>query len=61
MESTGIWPGPSNNVIAIGSEGSGKTSALFTIITRLIAAKKLNRFAALSPALSPTSPKTDST
>jgi hypothetical protein len=48
-------------VIAIGSEGSGKTSALFTTTTRLIAAKKLNRFAALSPALSPTSPKTDFT
>ena len=61
MEATGIWSGPTNNVIVIGSEGSGKTSALFTIITRLIAAKKLNRFAALSPALSPTSPKTDFT
>jgi hypothetical protein len=51
----------SNNVIVIGSEGSGKTSALFAITTRLIAAKKLNRFAALSPALPPTSPKTDFT
>ncbi len=62
MESiTGIWSGPSNNVIVIGPEGVGKTLALFTISMRLIAAKKLNRFAALSPALSPTIPKTDFT
>jgi hypothetical protein len=43
MESTGMWSGPSNNVIAIGSEGSGRTSALLTITTRLIAAKKLSK------------------
>jgi hypothetical protein len=40
-------------VIATGSEGPGKTSALFTTIMRLTAAKQLNRFAALSPALPP--------
>jgi hypothetical protein len=57
LDESGIGKGPSKNMIAVGSEASGKTGAVATYLSKII--HRLKKLAVLSASLEPGSRKTD--
>ena len=57
LAGSGIGEGPSHNMMLVGTEGSGKTSVVTTILSYLLG--KLKKLGVISASLAPGSKKTD--